>query len=59
MNSNTTEPNDGMCEFSIHAEPASINRLGSLFERLSLLNHREFRWQCDQGDLYEQLQPDS
>ena len=33
MNSNTSEPYEGLCEFLIKAKAAAINRLGALFEQ--------------------------
>jgi len=57
INNNTSEPNEGSCEFSIRAEAAAINRLGSLFERFSSLEHLELHWTLDDGELFAALQP--
>ena len=47
INQNSGEPDEGVCRFSIKAEPASINHLGALFERFSELRHLEFTWSPD------------
>lgn len=57
INSNTIQPNEGMCEFSIKAEAAAINRLGVLLEEFSKLAHLELQWRLDDGELFEKLQP--
>jgi len=44
MSRNAIPPVEGMCEFSITAEPSAINRLGMLFERFAKLEHLELRW---------------
>lgn len=53
MNNNTREPHEGTCTFSIKAEAAAINRLGSLFLTLSRLEHLEFRWTREDQELFE------
>ncbi len=57
MSGNSSPPNDGACEFSIRAEAAAINRLGSLLEQFSGLDHRELHWRLDDGELFKELQP--
>ena len=57
MNCNASQPNEGMCEFSIRAEAAAINRLGGLLEEFSKLGHLELHWRLDEGELFEDLQP--
>jgi hypothetical protein len=49
---------DGMTEFSIQAETAAINRLGSLVERFSKLKHSDLRWTPSSGDLFVEPQAD-
>ena len=51
INQNSGEPDEGVCRFSIKAEPASINHLGVLFEKFSELRHLEFRWSPDDGEI--------
>jgi hypothetical protein len=57
MNSNSSPPNEGVCEFSIRAEAAAINRLGALLEQFSRLGHLELHWRLDDSELFEELQP--
>jgi hypothetical protein len=44
MNLNQTEPHEGLCSFSIPAEPVQIARLGRLFLRLHERASTRFRW---------------
>ena len=57
MNGNSSPPNEGVCEFSIRAEAAAVNRLGALLEQFSRLRHRELHWRLDDSELFEELQP--
>jgi hypothetical protein len=54
MNLNKTEPEDGMCGFSIRTEAARINRLGALFLRLHKSSRGELRWGPIEGDRFEE-----
>lgn len=56
MNNNWREPDEGVCEFSIQAEAAAINRLGSLLKRFSKWEHLELLWQLDGEELFADLQ---
>ena len=58
INQNQSEPEEGICLFSIPAEAASINRLGDLFVAFGKLQHLEFKWtpNSDDNELYEQHQ---
>ncbi len=58
INQNQSEPNEGVCRFSLKAEPASINRLGDLFVAFSELQHLEFKWipNTDFAELYKEYQ---
>ena len=51
INQNCGEPDEGVCRFSIKAEPASINLLGVLFEKFSELRHLEFTWSPDNVEM--------
>jgi hypothetical protein len=53
MNNNAREPHEGRCTFSIKAEAAAINRLGSLFLTFSRLEHLEFHWNLEDQELFE------
>ena len=44
INQNQHEPDEGICLFSIEAEPASLNRLGDLLIAFSKLQHLELMW---------------
>jgi hypothetical protein len=48
---------DGATEFSIQAETAAINRLGSLVEQFSKLKHSDLLWTTSSGDLFVEPQP--
>ena len=52
---NQQEPDEGICQFSIEAEPASLNRLGGLLIEFGQLRHRELLWipNSDECDLFE------
>jgi hypothetical protein len=56
INLNEKEPEEGVCKFSMRAEPAAINRLGKLFMSFSKLAHLEFHWNLIEGHLHEQHQ---
>ena len=58
INQNQSEPEEGICLFSIPAEPSSINRLGDLFVAFAKLQHLEFKWipNSDENELYDQHQ---
>jgi hypothetical protein len=53
MNLNRTEPYEGLCSFSIPAEPAQIARLGRLFVRLHERPSTSFRWTLDDEEFIE------
>jgi hypothetical protein len=44
MNRNCTPPNEGVCEFSIPAEPAALNKLGLLLRHFAQLEHLKLKW---------------
>jgi hypothetical protein len=56
INNNSAEPSEGACRFSIKAEAASINRLGTLFEKFSELKHLELSWSPTEEELFEDYQ---
>jgi len=58
INQNGSEPDEGICLFSIEAEPASLNRLGDLFVTFGQLQHLEFKWVPNSqiAELYEHYQ---
>jgi len=57
MNLNNTEPNEGLCQFSIQAEPSAIARLGRLFIQFAELQHLELHWSPASGELHHAHQP--
>lgn len=56
MNTNQKEPDEGICRFSIQAEPASVNRLGEAFEKFEELKHLELRWTPSAVELFDEYQ---
>jgi hypothetical protein len=44
MNRNCAPPDEGICEFSILAEAAALNKLGHLLQRFAQLEHLELKW---------------
>lgn len=53
-NLNSAEPDEGVCTFSIKAEPAAIHRLGLLFLTFGRLEHLELHWSpTGGGELYK------
>lgn len=56
INTNSKEPEEGLCRFSIQAEPAAINRLGEAFEKFRELKHLELRWSPHETELFEEYQ---
>jgi hypothetical protein len=52
INMNQSNPNEGICEFSIKAEASAMNRLGKLFSDFHKLQHLEFRWTPSDGELF-------
>jgi hypothetical protein len=56
LNSNSSEPHEGQCKFSILAEAAAINRLGDLLIGFGKLKHLELFWSCTEGELFEDYQ---
>jgi hypothetical protein len=57
LNQNQGEPDEGICEFSIRADVAAVNRLGALFTEFAELKHLEFQWNPDESAMYESHQP--
>ena len=55
MNSNEKEPEEGTCRFSIQADPAAINLLGSAFETFCKLQHLEIRWSPTESELVRKV----
>lgn len=56
-NLNSAEPDEGLCTFSIKAEPAAIRRLGLLFLTFGRLEHLELHWSpTGSCELYEDHQ---
>ncbi len=49
-------PNEGVCTFSIRAEPAALHRLGQLFENFHKLEHLELQWSPSGGALFTEHQ---
>jgi hypothetical protein len=56
MNNNTAEPQEGMCRFSITADAASINRLGSYLLKFEKLKHLELRWTPEETEIFQEYQ---
>jgi hypothetical protein len=44
IDNNQDRPDEGVCRFSIRAEPAAINRLGNLLMEFANLKHHELNW---------------
>ena len=53
FNNNQELPDTEVSEFCIRAEPAQLDRLGSLFGRFALLGHEVLLWQASGGGLFE------
>jgi hypothetical protein len=51
MNNNSDCPDEGMCEFSIPADAADINRLGELIKKFSQLENTSLIWNVIDGEL--------
>ncbi|GHU29024.1 hypothetical protein AGMMS50256_12870 [Betaproteobacteria bacterium] len=56
INLNQSEPEEGVCRFSIPVEPGALNRLGKLFTVFAELRHLELQWSPISGGLYEHHQ---
>jgi hypothetical protein len=56
MNTNHKEPEEGICKFSIQAEPASINLLGEALKEFGECKHLELRWSPTEVELFEEYQ---
>jgi len=53
FNNNRNIPDREIAEFCIRVEPASLNRLGRLFQEFALLKHEVLYWDLSSGELYE------
>jgi len=51
MNNNSDCPDEEVCEFSVLADTADINRLGELIKRFSQLEHTSLIWNVKDGEL--------
>jgi hypothetical protein len=53
LNNNQEPPDNQMCEFSIRADVADINRLGELLNGFGRLEHHVLDWRVQDGRLFK------